>query len=370
MIVTVLVFLLILSVLVLVHELGHFFVAKKLGVKVEEFGFGFPPRIWGKKVGETLYSINALPIGGFVKLYGEDEAGGGRLEVPNSKSQNPKDLKRAFFARPIWQRASIVVAGVVMNFLLAFVILSYLFAVAGVNTPGKEVQIALVAPHSPAAVAGLRVGEIIKSIDGHVLTDPNQLIRYTKSHLGKEVALVVVKSGHEQTIKVTPRLHYPAGEGAMGVAISNSVITKRYPWYQAPFVGLEESFKDTWMIVQGLWMTLTTIAVSRQVPQDVAGPVGIAQLTGQFIKIGPNAVLSLVSLLSLNLAVINILPIPALDGGRFFFILIEAVTRRKVDPRIEGYAHAAGMVVLLLLIALITLHDVMRVLTGQPILPK
>jgi regulator of sigma E protease len=371
MVVTVLVFLLILSVLVLVHELGHFLVAKKLGVKVEEFGFGFPPRIYGKQVGETMYSLNLLPIGGFVKLYGEDDAGGGKVGSLDEKVvTSQKNIKRAFFARPIWQRGSIVVAGVVMNFLLAFVLISYLFAVAGVSTPGTDVQVMVVAPHSPAQTAGLQTGAVIKSIDGHVLTSPNQLISYTKSHLGKEVTLVVAKNGQEQTIQLTPRVHYPANEGAMGVAISNNVITKRYPWYEAPFVGLKESFKETWMIVQGLWMTVSTLIVSRQVPQDVAGPVGIAQLTGQFIKIGPNAVLSLVSLLSLNLAVLNILPIPALDGGRFFFILLEAITRKKVDPRVEGYAHAAGMVGLLILIALITLHDLVRVVTGQPILPK
>lgn len=372
MFVTILVFLLILSVLVLVHELGHYLVAKKLGVKVEEFGFGFPPRIWGKQVGETLYSINALPIGGFVKLFGEDDAGGGRLQTSKSIKKDTKDINRAFFARPIWQRAAIVVAGVVMNFLLAFVILSYLFAVQGVSTPGNDVQIVAIASHSPAAQIGLKTGEIIKSVDEHPLSSPDQLISYTHSHLGKDVVLLVADTpkGPTKTLHITPRLHYPAGEGAMGIAISPVVHIQRYPWYQAPFVGLKESFSETWLILQGLWMTVTTVAVQRQVPQGLAGPVGIAQLTGQFIKIGPDAVLSLVSLLSLNLAVLNILPIPALDGGRFFFILFEAVTRRKVDPKIEGYAHAAGMVFLLALIALITFHDLVRIFTGQPILPK
>jgi len=374
MVVTILVFLLILSVLVLVHEAGHYFVAKKLGVKVEEFGFGFPPRIWGKKVGETIYSINLLPIGGFVKLFGEDDAGGGKLGSVKDEAlaAKGKDLKRAFFARPVWQRAAIVVAGVVMNFLLAFVILSYLFAVQGVSTPGNDVQIIAIAPRSPAASAGLKTGEVILSVDGHKLTTPNQLISYTHAHLGKEVTLVVttLPKGSPKTIHITPRVHYPSDEGAMGVAISPIVQVKKYPWYQAPFVGLKESFSETWLILQGLWTTLATIAVQRQVPQGLAGPVGIAQLTGQFIKIGPEAVLSLVSLLSLNLAVLNILPIPALDGGRLFFILIEAVTRRKVNPQIEGYAHAAGMVLLLALIALITFHDLVRIFTGQPILPK
>ncbi|HET9947219.1 MAG TPA: M50 family metallopeptidase [Patescibacteria group bacterium] len=370
MIITVIVFLLILSVLVLIHEAGHFFVAKKLGVKVEEFGFGFPPRIWGKKVGETIYSINLLPIGGFVKLYGEDDAGGGKISVPTEQTEKG-DIKRAFFSRPIWQRATIVVAGVVMNFLLAVVIISYLFAVQGVATPGKEVQVVALAVHAPAAQAGIKVGEIVVSVNSIVMTSPQQLIDYTKAHLGKDMVVVIKNSKNQtRTIHVTPRLHYPSNEGAMGIAISATVVTKKYPWYQAPFVGLKESVIESWQILQGLGTTLTDVVVHREVPQGLAGPVGIAQLTGQFIQIGPNAVLSLVSLLSLNLAILNILPIPALDGGRFFFILIEAVTRKKVNAQVEGYAHAVGMIVLLVLIALITLHDVIRLITGQPLLPK
>src|SRR5260221_5505625 len=222
MLLTILVFLLILSVLVLVHELGHFLVAKKLGVKVEEFGFGFPPRVYGKKIGETLYSINLLPIGGFVKLFGEDDAGGGRLQIPNDQRLETKDQDRAFYARPIWQRAAIVVAGAVMNFLLATVIISYLFAVQGVATPGKDVQIVALAPHAPASAAGLQVGDIVKSIDGIPITSPNQLISYTKSHLGKQVTVQIKDtSSRIKEVRLTPRLHYPTDEGAMGVAISN-----------------------------------------------------------------------------------------------------------------------------------------------------
>src|SRR5258708_12121007 len=156
MLVTILVFLLILSVLVLIHEAGHFFVAKKLGIKVEEFGFGFPPRVFGKKIGETIYSLNLLPIGGFVKLYGEDDAGGGKIgSVKDFSKIKDKSVQRAFFARPVWQRASVVIAGVVMNFLLSLVIISYLFSAQGVPIPGNQVIIAGVAKNSPAEKAGI-----------------------------------------------------------------------------------------------------------------------------------------------------------------------------------------------------------------------
>lgn len=375
MLLTIVVFLLILSVLVLIHEAGHYFTAKKMGVKVEEFGFGFPPRIWGKKVGETVYSINWLPIGGFVKLYGEDEAGGGKITVSKGKNTAHttaiKDAKRAFFSKNPWQRAAIVVAGVVMNFLLATVIISYLFAFVGVSAPGNMVQIVGLAKNAPAAKAGLKIGDTILAVDGKKVTDTNAVIAYTKAHEGKQITLQVeTTSEKRESIKLTPRVKYPANEGAMGIAISQNTITKKYPWYEAPFVGLKESAVESWMIVVGLWQAITTAAIEHQVPAGLAGPVGIAQLTGQFIQIGPNAVLSLVALLSLNLAILNVLPIPALDGGRLFFILIEAITRKKVNQQFESYVHAVGMALLLALIVFITIHDLIRIFTHQPLLPQ
>lgn len=371
MLVTIGVFLLVLSILVLIHEAGHFFVAKKLGVKVEEFGFGFPPRIFGKRYGETLYSINLLPIGGFVKLFGEDEAGGGKLGSVTDAALHAKgkNLKRAFYARPVWQRASIVLAGVVMNFLLAVVIISYLFAVQGVPVASNHVIVQAVSPGSPADKVGIKPDDAIMSIDGMHVSTPQQLITITKEHLGEQLTIQVQNPRNQiQVIFVTPRIKYPKNEGAMGIAIAN-VTVKRYPWYQAPYVGTIESFKESWMIVQGLGDAIFQAAVHKTVPKGLAGPVGIAQLTGETVQIGFNAVLSLVSLLSLNLAVLNILPIPALDGGRLFFIVLEGITRKKVNPKIEGYAHAVGMVLLLTLILVLTFHDIIRIFTHQPLLP-
>ncbi|HEX7042470.1 MAG TPA: RIP metalloprotease RseP [Patescibacteria group bacterium] len=372
MLLTIISFILVLSVLVLIHELGHFLTAKKLGIKVEEFGFGFPPRIWGKKIGETIYSINLLPIGGFVKLYGEDEAGGGqiKLKVENEKLKD-KDIKRAFFARPVWQRAAIVVAGVVMNFLLAVSILTYLVMVQGVPSQGNNVVIAEVAKDSPAQKAGLKTGEAILSIDGQKIVSAQQIISYTKKHLGKEILLQVKdEKSKVMTISVTPRVHYPSNEGAMGIAIGANIVITKYPWYEAPWVGLKEALNQTVMILQGFGQLISNLVVSRQVPQDLAGPVGIAQLTGQFVQLGFNAVLSLLALLSLNLAIINVLPIPALDGGRLFFILLEGLTGKKVSPKVEGYIHTAGMAFLMALIILITFHDIGRILSGQSLIPR
>jgi regulator of sigma E protease len=366
---TIIVFLLILTILVLIHELGHFFVAKKLGIKVEEFGFGLPPRVLSFRRGETLYSLNLLPIGGFVKLYGEDSAGGGS---PNTKYKIPNtDIGRAFFARPIWQRALVVVAGVAMNFILAVVIISYLFAVPGVPTVSDKVLISNVVVGSPAQTSGLKEGEIIISIDGKLIKNPSEVVGETRKHLGEKVVFEVENSKTKQVrrVAVTPRKDFPKDQGPVGISIAQSVIVKKYPWYQAPFLGTKEVLKDSVLIVMGLGTVLSDIFTKGQVPAGVAGPVGIAQVTGKFVESGSNAVLSFAALLSLNLAVLNILPIPALDGGRFFFILIEAVTRKKVHPRFEAYAHAVGIAVLLALIAVITIHDFVRLLSGQPIIP-
>ncbi len=368
---TIIIFLIILSVLVLIHEAGHFIVAKLLKIKVEEFGFGLPPRVFGIKYGETLYSLNWLPIGGFVKLYGEDEAGAGKpsLKIKSSKLKL-KDEGRAFYARPVWQRALVVVAGVFMNFALAVVIISVLFSVVGVAVGGDKVIVTQLINGAPAEKAGLRVGDTIEYIGNVKITNPNQLVEVTKNHLGEKLTLrIETKNNVQRTLEITPRKKYPSDQGPMGVAISQNIINVKYPWYKAPFVGTKEALKQSYAIGSGLFGVVYNLVTKGSVPQGVAGPVGIAQLTGIFCA-NISSCLSFTGLLSLNLAILNILPIPALDGGRFFFILIEAVTRRKVNQKVESYAHAIGMVILLTLIALITIHDLIRVFTGQPILPK
>jgi regulator of sigma E protease len=368
---TIIIFIIILSVLILIHEAGHFVVAKLLKIKVEEFGFGLPPRVFGIKYGETLYSLNWLPIGGFVKLYGEDEAGAGKpsLKIQSSK-EKVKDEGRAFYARPIWQRALVVVAGVFMNFVLAVVIISVLFSVVGIAIGGDKVVITDLVNGAPAKEAGLKVGDTIEYIGSVKITSPNQLVEITRNHLGEKLTLKVqTKNNKQERLQIIPRKTYPSDQGPMGVAISQNIVNVKYPWYKAPLVGTKEALKESYAIGAGLWSVVYNLFSKGSVPQGVAGPVGIAQLTGIFCaNIG--SCLSFTGLLSLNLAILNILPIPALDGGRFFFILIEALTRRKVNQKVESYAHAIGMVILLTLIALITVHDLIRVFTGQPIIPK
>lgn len=364
---TVILFLVILTVLVVIHEAGHFFTAKKFGIKVEEFGFGFPPRAFGIKKGETVYSINWLPIGGFVKLYGEDEAGSGKIGAPKKIT---KDLSRAFFVRSAWQRALVILAGVIMNFLLGAVLISFIFAWSGVSVPDK-ITISEVVKSSPAESAGFLKGDVVKSIDGISTPDSNALISYVDKHKGSEITAKVQRGNSQVDLKVTPRKISPSGQGPLGIGISQNFVLKKFVWYEAIWMGFGEALSRSWLILAGLWMVVSQLVIKASLPAGVAGPVGIAQLTGQVAESsGLIGILNLTSFISINLAVLNILPIPALDGGRLFFILIELITRKKVNPKYEGYAHAAGMIILLGLIALITAHDVIRVVTGQPLLPK
>jgi len=366
MLLTILVFVVMLSVLVLIHELGHFISAKRFGIKVEEFGFGFPPRVFGKKYGETLYSINLLPIGGFVKLYGEDEAGSGKVSKTKTVT---KDLHRAFFAKPAWQRIVVVTAGVVMNFLLAVIIATYLLSTQGIPKDTQTVVVSAVDQGAPAEIAGLKKGDVIKSVDSTFVTDTSTIISITNEKKGEELSLVILRGEQEIPVTLIPRENPPEGQGAMGVAIDQNIILQKYPFPVSILYAFRQAAQDTVLVVKGFADVIKTLVTSFTVPEGVAGPVGMAQLTGEFVEIGPNAVLALVYMLSLSLAVLNILPIPALDGGRLLFIIIELVTRRKVNPKYESYAHLVGIILLLSFLAFISFKDVGRIISGQSFLP-
>lgn len=351
MLLTVIVFILILSVLVLVHEFGHFIAAKKFGIYVEEFGIGLPPRLFGIKRGETIYSINYLPFGGFVKLYGEEGA--------ESDKKNKIVKNRAFYTRPVWQRIVVIAAGVVMNFLLAIIVISYIFT-QGVMVPTDRVHIEKIVENSPAFEAGLVAGDIVTEIADNKITKTEDLISATKKYLDQSVSILVIREGRELELQITPRKEYPADQGPMGVLISNFE-EKKYSLAEAPVRGLQESVVLSWQLLKGIGQTLWKLVTFQSVSKDVAGPIGIAQMTGDAIKFGRNAVLEMLGLLSLNLAIINILPFPALDGGRLFFVVVEGITGKRIKTNWERYIHQAGMVILLFLILLVTINDLVRI---------
>lgn len=387
MLITIIVFLVILSILVLIHEAGHFFVAKKFGIKVEEFGFGFPPRLFGKKIGETFYSINWLPIGGFVKLYGEDEAGGGKLRI-NDEGLMIKDNERAFFAKSAWERATVIIAGVLMNAVLAAIIFYIFLGISGfktelpllsnykffgVNQTNVEaVVISSIAKNSPAEKQGLKALTKIILVNEQKITDSKNFIDVVSLNKGKEIEITwsALQTNEIHKTKVTPRVAPPPHEGALGVglfSLSTAILSYETP-LQKLFSGIIHPV-NLMSYNLNIMGNLIRVSFEKQttepLTQGVSGPVGIASLTGSILQIENLkekilGLLNLTGILSVSLAFFNVLPIPALDGGRLFFILIETFTGRKVNQKIESLAHTIGMAVLLFLMALITFKDIGR----------
>ena len=343
-----------LSILVLVHEFGHFFAARRTGVKVEEFGLGLPPRMFDKKFGDTIYSINWLPIGGFCKLYGEDP-------TTASQSDGQADKKYSFQSKKPWQKLIIVLGGVLMNLVLAIVIFSVIYSILGVPTETDTVKIIGIAKNSPAEKVGLMENDVILKVQDKEIKKPTDLTDEVGNYKGKSVNLVVNKG---TLVSVEVRANPPEGEGAIGIAISNTEMVK-VPWYQF-YKGIGAGFKEAYYwgkIIGGGVFKMIGGLFTGHVPKDVSGPIGMYQATSSINKNqGFLAVIHFFGIVSVNLALVNILPFPALDGGRIIFVLYEMISKKKANPKIEMIINNIGMLLLLGLILLITVGDVARVL--------
>lgn len=359
MLVSILVFLLVLSILVIVHELGHFIMAKRAGVLVEEFGIGLPfiPKIFGIKIGETVYSIYPLLFGGFVKLHGEQE------------EEGITDPKRAFLNKNKRTRISVIVAGVVMNFLLAIVAFAIVYSFSGIPKDTHKLKIVDVSSGSPAQVAGVIVGDIVTKVGKDDVDSVDSFVSKVSDQKGKTTNFEILRSGSTIKLQMKPRENPPAGEGALGVTITTTEIYFAPVW-QRPFYGIYYGFKEAvfWgkTIAFGMW-TLVTQLFSGHIPKGVSGPVGIFAVTSEAAKNGILTLINFVGILSVNLAILNVLPFPALDGGRLLFIGIETILGRKVVPKVEALTHSIGMIVLLLLLAAITFHDVAGLISAGSI---
>ena len=350
MLITVISLLIILSLLVFVHELGHFVVAKRSGIRVEEFGLGYPPRLiklW--EHGGTIYSINMIPFGGFVRMPGEDDP-----DVPGGFAAKPKRI-----------RLAVLFAGPAMNFVLAVVLFSISF-MAGLPQPATEkVTVMGVSGNSPAAQAGLQKGDVIVALNDKPITQVSQFIDYTQQAKGQAVALTVDRNGERMSVSLTPRANPPAGEGAMGVAINGTPLTwnvEHVPPGQAFLRGLQQTATVVILTVS-VPVLLLRGSISPEAARPV-GPVGIARLTGDAAAQVVNSgwwfpVLQLTAFISAALAITNLLPFPALDGGRILFIVIEAIRGKRVDPRKEGTIHLVGLAILLALMFLVTIQDIL-----------
>ena len=327
-------FLIILSVLILVHELGHFLMAKRFRIKVEEFGFGYPPRLLGFKKQGTVYSLNLLPFGGFLRLKGEDLAAG----------------KNSFAGKPKRVRLLVLLAGAVMNFLLGVVLFAAIYTRLGIPEKVDYLVVTAVAKDSPAEEAGIKLED--KLID---FSATDKFIAFINEHRGQEVRLRL-KDGRE--VLVVPRLAEatPQGEGALGVAITN-VDVVLYPLWQRPFRGMWFGLKEAVGWGKEILWSLTKINA-----KDVAGPVGIYKISKDVTKQGLMAILQFMAILSVNLSILNLLPLPSLDGGRLIFIGIEAVRGKRIKPEWEQAVHLAGIVLLIGLMVLVTINDVRRLI--------
>jgi regulator of sigma E protease len=369
MITTIIIFILVLSVLVFVHEFGHFATARKFGVKADEFGLGFPPRAigvykdvtgkWRKLVGnrdletlegdevpaDTVYSLNWLPIGGFVKIKGEN---GDQQDEPDS-----------FGSKKIWQRTIILAAGVIMNIILAFVLFSACFMVGApqsVETGGK-IQITEVIKKSPAEKAGILSGDVVIGADNQGFATVPEMQAYIGAKGENEVALKIIRGNENLSINIKPELK--DGKGIIGVGL-DQLDTVRYSFFRAMWEGLKHTSLLLWMILISFFGLIRDLIFGHGAGDAVGGPIRIAQMTGEVARFGFVNLLNFTALLSLNLAVINILPFPALDGGRIFFLIIEKIKGAPIKRETEAVIHNVGFMFLIALILLVTYKDIAR----------
>lgn len=347
--------------LIALHEFGHFILAKKFGIKVEEFGIGIPPRILGKKIGETIYSLNLIPVGAFVKLYGEE---------PGSSKE-----KGSFSSKPIWQRALVILGGVLVFWIIAAVLLSVVYGMgvpvavsdeANHNLENPRVRIVAISSQSPLEETSAKVGDAITEISvsqsQFSINKVKEVQELTQQYKGEEISLTLERGDNSFVISLTPRVSPPEGQGPIGAALVRTA-TRSYPWYLAPVHGIKATGELTLAAVQGWGWVLSNLIRGEGVPQgaEVMGPVGIFQLFTQMGALGASYFIRFVAIVSIFLALFNILPIPALDGGKLLFLGIEKIRGRPVDPKVEQKVTAVFFTLLIALIIWVSIKDIIRI---------
>jgi len=374
--VSIIFFIIVLGALVLSHEFGHFIAAKKTGMKVHEFGFGFPPRIFGlqfKKDGTkkwrlvkgnrdlnetdeeygTVYSFNWLPLGGFVKIKGENG--------------DEKDDPQSFAAKKFWQKSLVLSAGVIMNVVLAAVLLisGYLIglpqtvdSLADVsNIKDRRIEILQTLPGKPAEAAGIKAGDVVLQVGSVVNPRLKELQDYVDQHKNEELLVKIKRDDKVIDKQIKPAVYADTGKGGLGIAIAE-VGTVRYPFFIAIWEGIKSTGWYLKEIVVAFYFLLKGLFVGSGVGEAVSGPVGVAVMTGRVARMGLVYLIQFTAMLSLNLAVFNILPIPALDGGRLLFVIISKIRRKDVSQKLEGIFHTVGFACLMLLVLVVTVRDI------------
>ncbi len=360
---SILLFVVVLVVLILVHEFGHFLTAKAFKMRVDEFGVGYPPRAWGIKRGETEYTLNWLPFGGFVKIHGEDGTEG----VPDPRS---------FTSKPKWQQATVLVAGIVMNLVLAYVLLTGTLAAGMPRALAPEevatatdtgLLVSAVLPGSPAEKEGVLPGDIIRSVDAvpgsFEGADTEAFSAYVGALKGKTLGLRIDRNGTPLTISVIPvdgLIEVDKERAALGVSIA-PLGTIAVPLLEAPIEGAKLTYEATKQTAIGLAVFFGGLFTFSADLSQVSGPIGIAGAVGSASQSGIVSLLTLTALISINLALINLLPVPALDGGRLLFVIIEAVTRKRIPATFAGIVNLGGFALLILLMLVVTASDLFKI---------
>lgn len=344
-----------LSLLVVIHEFGHFIAAKLVSVWPEEFGIGLPPRVWGKKIGETLWSINALPLGGFVRLHGE--MGDGKMGQPERAFVNASKLKRGIIA----------VAGVTMNFVYAILAFSLIFFVLGIP---QGVKVTSVFENSPASEIGLKENDTILAINGKSVYNPQFFGGDVVKNAGHEMKVTFSEGGTDNVVSktLTLRKEAPEGQGLLGIV---------YEAVPASYMNVKGASKFLFSLYYGAQQTYDFSALilsefgkmfgqlfTGHVPAGLAGPLGVVGVTAEVAKQGIWQLISFSAIISINLALVNLIPFPPLDGSRVLFLFIEGIVGKKRLPRFEEKVHTVGMYILLGLMLLLTIREVPKLLTS------
>lgn len=373
-------FIIILLILILVHEFGHFIVAKKSGIRVDEFGVGYPPKVFGKKIGETNYTINLLPFGGFVKIFGEN---------PDEESISGPERKRSFVNKPKWVQAIVLSAGVVFNVLFAWILFSVVFMIGMpsivteddlVKSYVQEVQLTItsVLPDSPASNAGLQIRDEIVRIEVisglPVLDQTNKIITPSdvskfineSPKYGENIRVFYNRAGEQKEVVLNPITGIiPDDISRPAIGISMSLVGSiKHGLFVSIWEGLKFTTTSLIAITVGIVSFLASALTLSANLSDVAGPVGIVSLVGDVSALGFIFLLNFTAFISINLAIINLLPFPALDGGRLLFLLIEVIKKSPIKPKVANAINAVGFALLIILMVVITFNDISRIISG------
>ena len=332
------------GLLVLFHEFGHFIMAKATGMRVDEFAIGFGPKLVSKKVGETEYSIRVVPLGGFNDIAGmnpaENDAG-----------------ERGYCEKPVWKRMVVIVAGPVMNFLLPIVIFFLIFLIVGVSAPSTRPELGEVIPDQPAAMAGLQKGDRIDAINGEKVDEWDDIVRLVRGADESPMKIAYTRNGEARQATVIPV--HDKQENRMLIGVMGALDTRQPGVLEAARTAIWKTGYVIYQMVAGLVQIFTGDAAA-----ELAGPLGVMQMTGTVAKLGFAALMNFAALLSLNLGIINLLPVPALDGGHFVTLLLEAVRGKPLGEKAMHYTQVAGITVLVALMLFATKNDIVRIFFG------